>query len=79
MRENRNNLKRLVDISIFLESQDLAFPEHDETSESANRGNYKELLMLFSKYDSNFNNFIASTVFSSTYKSIQNDLIDCSI
>nr|CAI5849736.1 unnamed protein product [Callosobruchus analis] len=76
VRENRNNLKKLIDITIYLAGQDLAFRGHNESSESYNRGNYKELVSLFEKYDDNFNKFINNNVFSGTSKTIQNDLID---
>nr|CAI5825615.1 unnamed protein product [Callosobruchus analis] len=76
VRENRNNLKKLIDITIYLAGQDLTFRGHNESSESYNRGNYKELVSLFEKYDDNFNKFINNNVFSGTSKTIQNDLID---
>nr|CAI5852686.1 unnamed protein product [Callosobruchus analis] len=76
VRENRNNLKKLIDITIYLAGKDLAFRGHNESSESYNRGNYKELVSLFEKYDDNFNKFINNNVFSGTSKTIQNDLID---
>lgn len=75
VRENRSNVKRLIDATIFLASQNLAFRGHDETKDSVNRGNYRELLALLSKYDSSFNNFIENKVFSGTSKTIQNDII----
>nr|CAI5848959.1 unnamed protein product [Callosobruchus analis] len=56
--------------------QDLAFRGYNESLESYNRGNYKELVSLFEKYDDNFNKFINNNVFSGTSKTIQNDLID---
>lgn len=75
--ENRNYLRKLIDITIFLASQDLAFRGHNETTESANRGNYKELLSLFAKSDPSFSTFLNNNIFSGTSKIIQNDLIDC--
>ncbi|XP_074038655.1 zinc finger MYM-type protein 1-like isoform X3 [Leptinotarsa decemlineata] len=76
VRENRSNLRRLIDITIYLGSQESAFLGHDETEDSINRGNYKELLMLWGKYDSQFGTFLNSSVFSGTSKTIQNELID---
>lgn len=76
VRENRSNLKRLIDITIYLASQELAFRGHVETEDSINRGNYKELLMLWGKYDSKFDTFLNGSVFSGTSKTIQNELID---
>nr|CAI5840882.1 unnamed protein product [Callosobruchus analis] len=50
VRENRNNLKKLIDITIYLAGQDLAFRGHNESSESYNRGNYKELSSGYLKF-----------------------------
>lgn len=75
--ENRKNLRKLVDVTIFLASQDLAFRGHNEASDSLNRGNYKELIELLSKYEPTLNRFVNNKTFSGTSKCIQNDLIDC--
>lgn len=44
-------LTRLLDITLFLAKQNLAFRGHDECSTSSNRGNFLELVNLLSKYD----------------------------
>ena len=78
VRKNREILKRLIDICIFLCNQELAFRGHDESRESINKGNFKELVSLMCKRDEILKEFIDSnSVFSGTSKTIQNELIDC--
>lgn len=50
----------------------MAFRGHDETNESVNRGNYREVLSLFGKYDTNFNNFLGNNIFSGTIQYFNN-------
>jgi hypothetical protein len=38
MKENRDILKRLVDMTLYLSTQELAFRGHDETETSLNQG-----------------------------------------
>lgn len=45
-------LSRLIAITLFLARQGMSFRGDDETSSSQNRGNFLELVELFSKYDS---------------------------
>ncbi|KAL4718380.1 hypothetical protein ACJJTC_009057 [Scirpophaga incertulas] len=47
----KNLLSRLLDITLFLAKQNLAFRGHDETKGSSNKGNFLELVKLLSKYD----------------------------
>lgn len=47
----KNLLSRLLDITLFLAKQNLAFRGHDETKASSNKGNFLELVKLLSKYD----------------------------
>jgi hypothetical protein len=54
-------MRRLIDITIYLCTQEQAFRGHDEREESSNRGNYKELVTLLSKYDDNLKNFQCSS------------------
>ena len=42
---------RLLDITLFLAKQNLAFSGHDEGHDSTNKGNFLELVQLLSKYD----------------------------
>lgn len=47
----KNLLYRLLDISLFLAKQNIAFRGHDEGPDSLNKGNFLELVKLLSKYD----------------------------
>ena len=48
----RDILHRLLDITIFLAKQNLAFRGHREDETTLNRGNFLETVYLVSKYDS---------------------------
>lgn len=62
---------------MYLSSQDLGFRGHDESKGSLNRGNFKELIDLFCKYDNKLRDFMtSSSVFSGTSKTIQNELLN---
>jgi hypothetical protein len=54
MKEKRDILKRLVDLALYLSTQELAFRGHDETETSLNQGRIKELAKLLSTYDEKF-------------------------
>lgn len=47
----RNILHRLLDVTLFLAQQNLAFRGHREDISSENRGNFLELVQLLAKYD----------------------------
>ena len=49
---NREILTRLVDLTVYLARQGLAFRGDNESHSSNNRGNFLELVNLFSRYDS---------------------------
>ena len=51
-KKKREILSRLLVISIYLTRQGMPFRGDDETLSSQNRGNFLELVELFSKYDS---------------------------
>lgn len=75
--ENREIMKRLIDMVIYLATQEQSFRGHNETSDSINQGNFRQLACLLSKYDNKFKVFLdESTVFSGLSKTIQNDLIE---
>lgn len=77
VRQNREILKRLIDVVIFLGKQECPFRGHDETEGSNNKGLYVELLQFLSEYDPLLANHLkTSTIFRGTSPSIQNDLID---
>jgi hypothetical protein len=46
VKKNREVLGRLINVTCFLEKQELAFRGHDESSTSLNKGNYIELIFL---------------------------------
>ncbi|XP_063794591.1 zinc finger MYM-type protein 1-like [Pseudophryne corroboree] len=47
----RDILHRLLDITLFLAKQNLAFRGHKEDETSLNKGNFLEMVEVFSKYD----------------------------
>lgn len=77
VKENREIMKRLVDIICHLGKRQLALRGHDESVDSIDRGNYVELVHLLRKYDHKLNVHLEdSTVFTGLSNRIQNDLID---
>jgi hypothetical protein len=61
--------------------QELSFRGHDKGKGSSNRGNFKELVSLFSKRDVNLKKIVekdtdSKSVFCGTSKTIQSELID---
>ena len=54
VRQNRDILKTLTETVLYLSRQELAFRGHDESEDSLNRGNYRELLESFAEFDSVF-------------------------
>ena len=50
-KKNRKVVRRLIDVVIFLTTQELTFRGHLEDETSANRGNDIELISLLRKYD----------------------------
>ena len=69
--KNHDILKRFIAIVCFLGVHELSFRGH---SESVNKGNYKDLILLISKYDLLAHLLETSTVFQGA-NLIQNDLI----
>ncbi|CAG9827151.1 unnamed protein product [Diabrotica balteata] len=50
---------------------------HDKSEHSLNKGNYRELIKMFKKYDLEFSNLLYnSKTFSGVSKTIQNELIE---
>lgn len=77
VKKNRDVLKRLVDIVVYLGAQEQAFRGHTEGEGSDNRGNYIELVNLLRKYDERLAHHLETcTVFSGMSSHIQNDLIE---
>lgn len=46
----------LIDMTINLGTQELAFRKHNESANSQNKGDFKELAELLSRYDETFSN-----------------------
>ncbi|CAI9741124.1 Hypothetical predicted protein [Octopus vulgaris] len=77
VRRNRSILQRLIDVVIFLGLQELSFRGHFESEGSNNRGNYKELVYLISKYDKQMESHLdTASIFTGLSNRIQNDLIE---
>ena len=87
VRQNREMLKILIEAVLFLGKQELSFRAHDESDTSLNRGNYRELLECFAKFDSVFERRLHGKlaneergnvgVFTGVSADTQNDLIEC--
>ena len=77
--ENRAYLQKLVDAVLYLSKQEMPLRGHDESQNSLNKGNYRELLQVFAKNDSVFaarlNSREGSNHFSGVSSTIQNDII----
>jgi hypothetical protein len=69
-------VKRLINMTIFLSTQELAFRGNNESVHSDNQGNFKELAKFAATLDENFNKFIDPSLSPGLSKTIQNDLID---
>lgn len=50
-KESRDILHRLLDITLFLAKQNLAFRGHKETESSINKGNFLEMVEFLPRYD----------------------------
>ncbi|KAJ4448834.1 hypothetical protein ANN_00225 [Periplaneta americana] len=74
---NRRILARLIQATIFLSKQELAFRGHRENESSGNRGNYLELLDLLAQNESLIRDHLQSnSLFKGTSPDIQTDLIE---
>ncbi|CAH0547004.1 unnamed protein product [Brassicogethes aeneus] len=76
--KNREAIKRLIDIILYLAKQSLPLRGHDESEKSQNKGNFLELVNLIKKYDAVLAAHLvdASKVAKYTSNKIQNELID---
>ena len=85
--QNREMLKTISEAILFLSKQELAFRGNDESNDSLDKGNYRELLECFATFDSVFERRlhreltegerVNSFVFTGVSSEIQNDLIEC--
>ena len=77
LKENREILKDLINVTCFLARQQLAFPANDESSSSSNCGNYLELLHTLAEKDERLAWHLETcTAFSGFSNRIQNDFIE---
>lgn len=72
--ENRDYLKKVIDILLYLSKQGLPLRGHDESDESDNKGNFLELCNFFSKYDEKFKEKY-NKYFNMTSPDVQNELL----
>ena len=87
VRQNRGMLRTLSEAVLYLSKQELSFRGHDESTNSLNRGNYRELLECFAKFDTVFERRLHRKVdesergnlgvFTGVSGDTQNDLIEC--
>lgn len=79
VRKNRILLSYLIDVTVTLAKQELAFRGRDETENSFNCGNFREIFKLLIKRDKEIQEHMKKIepVFSGLSKTIQNDLIEC--
>ena len=77
IKENRYYLTAIIQSILFCARQELGLRGHDESKESENLGNFKELLHLISERDLEFKKIKQSLPENSKYTSpeIQNELI----
>ena len=76
-KENRRIVQTIFDVARHLAKQNTAFRGHDETDDSANRGNFLEELHFLAKYDKPLKRWIESHPQNLSYfsPSIQNEMI----
>ena len=73
--ENRENLKKLIEIIILFSKQGLSFRGHDESPDTLNKGNFLEFVNWYSTKDKSLRNFISTKNASYCSKTIQNEII----
>ena len=77
VKRNREGMTTLIDLTCFLGSHGLSFRGHNEQHDSVNKGNYKDLCEFIASRDVAFADFVNNhSVFSGTFASIQNELIE---
>uniref|UniRef100_A0A2S2PGV1 Zinc finger MYM-type protein 1 n=1 Tax=Schizaphis graminum TaxID=13262 RepID=A0A2S2PGV1_SCHGA len=80
VRLNRLFMEHLIDLVLFLGKQELAFCDHDNSNDSLNKGNFRELFnMHINRCSQEVQNHYKSikNIFTGFSESIQNDLISC--
>ena len=51
IKKNRHYIKTVAEVLLLYNRQEIFFHGHDESSESLNKGNFKEILSLVAKHD----------------------------
>lgn len=79
MRKNRQLLTYLIDVTLLLGRQELSFRGHDESTNSLNRGNFKEIFECMIKRNAELSEHADKLkhIFTGQSKTIQNELISC--
>ena len=78
VKKNRHYIKTIAEILLLCSKQDLAFRGHDESANSRNKGNFKEILSLVTKHDPIVKDKLVHNLRNATYTSpeIQNNIIN---
>src|SRR4029434_7078897 len=78
VRKNRRILSRIIDCVKFCGAFELALRGHDESKNSDNPGIFRGLMDVVASLDSALKEHLESaTVFKGTFKTVQNELLDC--
>lgn len=79
VRKNRLLIAYLIDVTIVLGKQELAFRGHDEKDTSVNQGNFREFFQCLIKRNAELVEHASKfcNIFSGQSKTIQNELIFC--
>lgn len=75
VQKNRDYLKIISDIILTLSRQGMPFRGHDESDDSSNKGNYKEICELISRHNTSFSESY-NKYFNLSSSGIQNDIIN---
>jgi hypothetical protein len=79
VKKNRLLLTYLMDVTLLLGKQELAFRGHDETGISVNQGNFRKIFQCLIKCNVELAEHASkfSNIFTGQSKTIQNELIFC--
>jgi hypothetical protein len=79
VRKNRLLATYLIDVTLLLGKQELAFRGHDETEISVNQGNFREIFQCLIKRNVELAEHASklSNIFTGQSKTIQNEFIFC--
>ena len=77
IQENRKYLQTMLKIALLCARQDLALRGHDESENSENKGNFKEILALLASENPTLKHQLENAPSNAKYisKEIQNDLL----